>query len=148
MSEWTTNLITGVAELLADGIEDAAWRPDGPPYTGDEVGILMRSVPAQPDRVITIAPYPVASPLLGMADIIQGVQIRCRGTTDPRDCEDLADAVFDLLDSAGRLTLGGVAVVQVYRQSYTSLGQDGNGRWESSSNFYFEAMRPTANRTD
>lgn len=147
MSEWTTDLITGIAELLADaGIGE--WRPDGPAYIAAEVGILMRSVPPQPDRVITLSPYPVASPLLGMADFIQGVQIRCRGTTDVRVCEDLADAVFDNLDSAGRLTLGGVAVVQVYRQSYTSLGQDGNGRWESSSNYYFEAMRPTIHRTD
>lgn len=147
MSEWTTNLLTGLAEILAAGVEDAAWRPDGPAYTSDEVGILMRSIPQQPDRVITLSPYPVASPV-GMADVVQGVQIRCRGTVDPRVCEDLADEIFDLLDSASRLTLGGVAVVQIYRQSYTSLGQDGNGRWESSSNYYVEAMRATAHRTD
>lgn len=146
MSEWTTQLITGLAELLADA-SVGAWRPDGPAYTANEVGILMRSIPAQPDRVITLTPYPVASPV-GLADYVQGVQIRCRGTTDPRVCEDLDDQVFDLLDSAAGLTLGGVSVVQLYRQSYTSLGQDGNGRWESSSNYYVEAMRPTAHRTD
>lgn len=146
MSEWTTSLITGLAELL-DAAGVGEWRPAGPVYTANEVGILMRSVPQQPDRVITLAPYPVASPI-GLADFVQGVQIRCRGTTDPRVCEDLGDAVFDLLDSASRLTLGGVSVVQVYRQSYTSLGQDGNGRWESSSNYYVEAMRATIHRTD
>lgn len=146
MSEWTTNLITGIAELL-DVAGVGEWRPNGPGYTTSEVGILMRDVPPQPDRVITLAPYPVASPV-GMADYVQGVQIRCRGTGDPRVCEDLGDAIFDLLDSASQLKLGGVSVVQIYRQSYTSLGQDGNGRWESSSNFYVEAMRPTINRTD
>jgi hypothetical protein len=146
VSEWTTNLITGIAELLAAaGVGE--WRPSGPAYTADEVGILMRAIPQQPDRVITLSPYPVTSPV-GMADIVQGVQVRCRGTTDPRVCEDLADTTFDLLDSASRLTLGGVSVVQIYRQSYTSLGQDGNGRWESSSNYYVEAMRPTVNRPE
>ncbi|MGI5178672.1 minor capsid protein [Dactylosporangium sp. CA-152071] len=146
MSEWTTNLITGTAELLAAaGVGE--WRPNGPSYTANEVGILMRDVPPQPDRVITLAPSIVASPI-GLADFIQGVQIRCRGTTDPRVCEDLSDQVFDLLDSASRLTLGGVSVVQVYRQSHTPLGKDGNGRWESSSNYYFEAMRPTVNRSE
>lgn len=146
MSEWTTNLITGIAELLSDaGVGE--WRPDGPAYTANEVGILMRAVPSQPDRVITLAPSIVASPI-GLSDFIQGVQIRCRGTTDPRVCEDLGDQVFDLLDSASRLTLGGVSVVQIYRQSHTPLGQDGNGRWESSSNYYAEAMRPTIHRTE
>lgn len=146
MSEWTTSLITGLAELLAAG-GVGVWRPTGPAYTDAEIGILMRAIPQQPDRVITLAPYPVASPV-GLADYVQGVQVRCRGTTDPRVCEDLGDAVFDLLDSASRLTLGGVSVVQIYRQSHTSLGQDGNGRWESSSNYYVEAMRATTNRTD
>jgi hypothetical protein len=143
---WTANLLTGLAEHLAANAV-GVWRPDGPAYTSTETGILIRAVPQSPDRLVTLAPYVVASPT-GLADFTQGVQIRCRGTTDPRVCEDLADTVFDLLDSASGLTLGGVSVVQMYRQSSTSLGQDGNSRWESSSNFYVEAMRPTLTRTD
>lgn len=142
---WTSRLLTGLAEhLAAAGI--ATWRPSGS-YQAAEVGIYIRVIPTSPDRIITLAPYVVASPP-GTADYTLGVQIRVRGTKDPRVAEDLADAVFDALDSAQGLTWGGISVVQVYRQSYTALGADANSRWETSSNYYVEAMRPTANRTD
>lgn len=143
---WTSRLLAGLAQHLADnGI--GVWRPDGPAYTADETGILIRAIPSSPDRIITLAAYPVTG-YVGLADITVGVQMRLRGGTDPRDCDDLADAIFDLLDSASGLTLGGIAVVQMYRQSYASLGADANGRWERSENYYADAMRPTANRTD
>lgn len=142
---WTSRLLTGLAEhLAAAGI--AIWRPSGS-YQASEVGIYIRAVPISPDRIITLAPYVVASPP-GTADYTLGVQIRVRGTKDPRATEDLADAIFDALDSAHGLLWGGVPIVQVYRQSYAALGADSNGRWETSSNYYVEAMRPTNNRTD
>lgn len=145
MAGWTSRLLTGLAEhLAAAGI--ATWRPDGK-YQASEIGLVIRGIPQSPDRIITLAAYPVAS-IQGMADVTVGVQIRVRGTKDPRTAEDLADAIFDALDSAQGLRWRDVPVVQVYRQSYTSLGQDSAGRWELSSNYYVEAMRPTNHRTD
>ncbi|MFF5228449.1 minor capsid protein [Dactylosporangium sp. NPDC000521] len=144
---WTSRLLTGMAEhLAAAGI--AQWRPDGPAYLASETGILVRAVPPQPDRVITLAAYPIATTRRGLADHDTGVQVRLRGDTDPRDCDDLADAVFEELDGATNLTWGGVRVVQIGRASYTSLGQDGNGRWERSENYYLQTMRPTAHNPD
>lgn len=142
---WTSRLLTGLAEhLQAAGI--GVWRASGV-YQASEVGIVIRGIPTSPDRIITLAPYVVAGPA-GLADVTQGVQIRVRGTKDPRVAEDLADSIFDALDSAHGLTWSGVPIVQVYRQSYAALGADANGRWETSSNYYVEAMRPTSNRTD
>ncbi|BAL85465.1 hypothetical protein AMIS_2450 [Actinoplanes missouriensis 431] len=142
---WTSRLVVGCAEhLQAAGV--GVWRPGGS-YTADEVAIVMLDIPARPDRLITLAPYVVASPP-GMADVTQGLQIRVRGTTDPRAAADIGDAIFDLLDSAEGLTWGGIPVVQVWRQSYTSLGRDSASRWEISHNYYVQAMRPTPNRTD
>lgn len=143
---WTSRLLTGCAEELA-AASIGVWRPDGPAYTTTEVGIVIRAIPLSPDRIITLAPYVVASPT-GQADYTQGVQIRVRGTKDPRVAEDLGDAIFDRLDSATGLTWGGIPIVQVYRQSYAALGADTNGRWEISHNYYVEAMRPTSNRTE
>lgn len=144
---WTSQLLTGLAELLAAG-GVGTWRASGA-YAAGETAIVIRAVPQDPDRLITLAAYPLGSDLPGMADHAVGVQVRCRGVPDdPRDVEDLADAVFDLLDSYGRGTVGTVSVVDIVRRSYTSLGQDTNRRWETSSNYTVEAMRPTANRTD
>lgn len=143
---WTSRLLTGLAEhLAAAGV--GVWRPAGA-YTAGEVGITIRSVPQSPDQVLTLAAYPIGSTLPGLADHRTAIQIRIRGTTDPRVCDDLADAVYELLDGASRLAWGGIAVVQVWRQSYTSLGDDTNGRWERSENYYLDTMRPTNNNTD
>lgn len=144
---WTSRLLTGLAELLATG-GAGTWRASGA-YTAAETAIVIRAIPQDPDRIITLAAYPIGSDLPGMADHTVGVQVRCRGVPDdPRDVEDLADTVFELLDSYGRGTVGTIPVVDIVRRSYTSLGQDVNRRWETSSNYYVEAMRPTTNRTD
>ena len=142
---WTSRLLTGLAEHLATA-GAGVWRASGV-YQPDEVGIVIRSIPQRPDQVITLAAYPVSS-TPGLADVTVGVQIRVRGTKDPRTAEDLGDAIFDALDSAEGLDWGGIPVVQVYRQSYSALGADDAGRWEISSNYYVEAMRPTQHRTD
>lgn len=147
---WTSRLLVGLAQHLdANSIGD--WDPTGT-YTADQVGILIRAVPSTPDTVITLAPYVNATAERGLGDLTTGVQLRFRGTTDPRVCEDLADEAFDLLDSSGFQVWGtppaDIVIADVYRASYTSLGQDSNGRWEASHNYFVEAMRPTTNRTD
>jgi len=142
-----SRLITGLAEHL-DAANVGTWRASGA-YTADEIAIVDRAIPQTPDRVITLTDYVVGGKPDGLADQVVGVQVRVRGTTDPRVCRDLGAEIFDLLDSSGRQTWGDdVSIVDVWRQSYTSLGQDGNSRWEASHNYYVAAMRPTIHRTD
>jgi hypothetical protein len=143
---WTTDLLTGVAEHLA-AHDIGVWRPTGGTYQPSETAIVIRAIPPAPDRLITIAPY-VAVSDVGLSGFTQGIQFRFRATQDPRDCDDLADDVFDLLDSAEHLLLGGIHVNQLYRQNSTSLGQDGSKRWEASHNYYAEAERPTVHRSN
>jgi len=151
VSGWTVNLLTGMAEYLQTG-GAGTWNPAGT-YTAGQTGILLRAIPPDPDRIITLAPYPVTTEP-GLADEITGVQLRVRGTEDPRVCDDIGDACYELLHGLSRVSLGGpivwggVQVVQVYRQSQAPLGQDGNGRWEASHNYYVEAMRPNINNPD
>ncbi|GGN86392.1 hypothetical protein GCM10010112_67910 [Actinoplanes lobatus] len=144
---WTSRLLTGLAEHLADA-DIGTWDPTGTSYADDDTAIAIRAIPDQPDRLVTITAYPVGTNLPGLADHRTGVQIRLRAGPDPRDCDDLADAVFDALDGASGLVWGDIPVVSVSRTSYTSLGQDGSRRWERSENFFVDAMRPTANNTD
>ena len=142
---WTTRLLEGLAgHLAAAGV--GTWRATGI-YSAGETGILIRAVPPAPDRVVTLAAYPVASPP-GLTDHTAGVQIRVRAGSNPTECDDLADAIHDLLNGAHDLALGGIRISQITRTSYASLGQDGNRRWERSENYYIQASRPTAHNTD
>ncbi len=141
---WTTSLLEGVAELLAtEGV--GVWRPDGPPYTTVETGIVIAAMPPDPDRIIVLNAYPIAEHV-DQADVTIGVQVRTRGTTDPRVVQNLDDAVFEALHGLSQIDLGGVSVVQMYRQSSAALGRDGADRWERSSNYYVDAMHPTVHR--
>ncbi|GAA1395149.1 minor capsid protein [Catellatospora coxensis] len=143
---FTSRLLVGLAQHLhAAGV--ATYRATGA-YQTNEIGIFFRKIPQSPDRFVSLAEYPLGTTLQGMADHLTGVQIRLRGTTDPRVCDDLADAIFDELDGLTGARWGEIPIVQMWRQSYTPLGEDGNGRWERSENFYVHAMRPTSNNTD
>lgn len=142
------DLLIGMAVHL-DAAGVGTWRGDGSAYTSGEIGITIRGIPQTPDRLIVLAPYVVDSGAYrGLADHDEAIQARIRGTTDPRVCQEIADDVFAALDSAHDLTWQGIAVVQVWRQSYTSLGDDTNGRYEASHNYYLNLMRPTTYRTD
>lgn len=142
---WTSQLIANLAQHLHNaGV--GVWRPSGS-YASGETAIVVRDIPPSPDRLIVLAPYVVVTAQRDLQDVTVGVQARIRGTTDPRVCEDISDTLFELLDGAKHVVLGDIRTVQIYRQSYGSLGQDGNKRWEASHNYYVEAMRPTPNRT-
>lgn len=143
---WTRDLVEGLAEHIA-GAGIGVWRPNGV-YTAAETAIVHRAIPPAPDRLITLALYPVDNGMAGLTNLTTGIQIRVRAPGPPGECDDLADALFDLLDSAEHLDLGGIYVNQLYRQSYTSLGQDSSRRWERSENYYGEAERPTIHRSN
>jgi hypothetical protein len=143
---FTSRLLAGMAQHLEDaGI--GSWSPAGV-YAASDTGITIRAIPDHPDRLITLASYPLGTNLPGMADHLTAVQIRLRAGPDPRECDDLADAIFDLLDGTSGLIWGGIPVKDVGRRSYTSMGQDGSRRWERSENYIVDAMRPTSNNTD
>lgn len=143
MSGWTTLLLTGLAEHLADnGI--GLWRPTGV-YAAGETGIVLAALPPDPDRIVCLTAYPVTD-RLAVADVTVAIQVRVRAGRDPRDVDDLADDVYALLHGAEHLILGGVPVNQAYRRSGTLLGRDQSDRWERSDNYYFDAIRPGPGR--
>jgi len=144
---FTSDLLYGIAERL-QAAEVATWRPTGS-YQVGETPIVMQSMPATPDRCVTLAAYDVASPLADHC--VTGVQVRCRGTRDPRVVDDLTDDVRDALHGLGAhgpVELHGIHVALVVRNSSADLGPDGNGRFETTSNFYVTAARPSALLTD
>lgn len=142
---WTVDLVTGVAEMLA-AAEVGAWRPTGT-YVDGETAIVLGPPPQSPERAVALTSYPVSDDA-ELSDVVVGLQVRFRGSRDPRDVDDLADAVYEVLHGARGLVLGGVHTAQIYRQSALPLGLDGNARPERADNYYLQAARPTAWRTD
>ena len=144
---WTTDLLVGLAEHLVDVVPDLAWRPSGPAYTAAEVGVVLGAMPPDPDRVVVLTAYPVSGS--GLSDVVQGVQVRCRGTRgSPTSPCDLDDAVYAVLHGAENLRLGGVVVAHTRRASAAQLGPDANRRHETTSNYYLTTAHPSAHVTD
>jgi hypothetical protein len=143
---YRTDLLTGIAELL-DAAGAARWSAAGAYAPGDLPVVTVGSVPATPDRVVTLTGYGVSDDP-HLADTTTGVQVRCRWSgADLRPVDDLADAIFDVLHALGPVTLStGVRVVSVHRQSSAPLGQDGNQRWSRVDNYYVTAHRPSPHR--
>ncbi|SDD86676.1 minor capsid protein [Actinokineospora iranica] len=142
---WTARLAHGLAELLADaGV--ALYRPTGV-YRGDEVGIVLGTVPAAPSSVLVLTPYPLADDV-DQADSVLGLQVRARAAgPDPRPALDLLDAVFDELHGATHLNLGGALVHLAQRTASVPLSRDQNDRYEHADTYQLTAHRPTRYRS-
>lgn len=140
----SVQLMLGVAAHLdARGV--GVWREAGG-YTSGETPIVLRAFPSAPDRGIALATYAIDDdPTL--SDSVTGLQVRTRGTKDPRVVDDIADAVFDELQNLRDVTLGTVRIVQIRRTSSAPLGADGNGRWERVDNYRVDHHRPSPHRT-
>ncbi|MFE5777080.1 minor capsid protein [Brachybacterium sp. NPDC056505] len=135
-------IVTGLAVLL-DGEGIASWSPSGT-LTGPGPVIAMAAVPESPDRVVTLTAYTVTDDP-AFSDSTIAVQVRVRGTTDPRTTWATSGAVFDVLQ-AWTGDLGGVPVIECHRQVSAPLGQDGNRRWEQADTYYMQTHTPTRHR--
>ena len=140
MKAFTTLMIEGLAQLLHEN-NLGEYPPDDGPFTGVAPAIMLKKMPQLPDEIIALNPYGNNDGILRMGTI--SVQIRARGTADPMRCEDILDPIFDLLHDARYLALvpGYPAFSLVTRKSTTSMGVDGNGRWERADNYAFFGQR-------
>lgn len=143
---FTTDLLTGAAELLADAGIGLTWRATGAYQTG-ETGIILRAMPPVPDRIVTLSAYDLSDdPTL--SDSQKGLQVRSRsGDPDPTDVDSIDDAVADVLLGNYPLTLPtGIRITTLIRSSGVSLGQDDTKRWSTVSNYTLGLWRPSTHR--
>lgn len=138
---YNTRLMTGIGQLLdAEGL--AAFTTSGT-YPEDDWAVFIGLTPDKPDKAITLMAYPVED--TDLTSVITGVQIRFRGQRDPREVENTADAVYDLLHNREHWVCNGVPVNLSWRQSGTWMGQDPNQRIERVENFYLRTERTSPN---
>lgn len=148
MTSHSNDLLDGLAQTIATaGI--ASYATSGV-YATSQTGVYFSQMPpgaeGQPpgtDRAIVLTAYSVGDAVgLPMGQI--GVQIRTRGTPDPRDVNALADPIYLLLQGLTNVTFGSCHVIQMLRKSSIPMGQDVNRRWELSQNFVCDVDLPAS----
>lgn len=109
------------------------WRPNGPAYTAAEVGLVYGAIGPEPDRAVGATVY-------GGTDAEREhlhwrrLQLKFRGAKRAKDGADrLADLALLVLPSLSLIAGSGISGVS--RQSFSSLGADGNGRQERTDNY-------------
>lgn len=139
---YTRDFLTGVAELL-DGAGVGVWSPSAPVPDG-ATAITIKRQGDQPDRCVTLTPY-VPRATEGRDLTVLGVQAICRGLPgDPLDVDDLADAVYNALHELTDEQIGYASVGISWRASHGHLDVDANGRYRTTSNFYFATSQPAS----
>lgn len=150
---WTETLLTGLAQLLdTEGV--GTWRPDDTYEDSDgeiQPAIVLIDLPTEPEQVICLTDYPLEDQP-GGADAIVGIQVRIRGTRDPMVALRLRDQVYRAFHGRRNLTFDPVdpdtgeqvRIAQIYRNSATPIGPDGQGRQERSENYYAQVTRAYA----
>lgn len=143
MSTPGEEMLVGLAQLIAAaGIATYA-----DSYTDPQVGIVFGDRFAQsPSQQVVLRLYPVRDVTV-LGESIVGIEVQFRGTTDPVSVQNLADRVFDLLQTS-QVTLGTVHVLNIWRVSGGPTGVDGGGRALLSNSYYAYCDWPTAQRPD
>ncbi|MCI4045478.1 minor capsid protein [Streptomyces sp. TRM75563] len=137
---YTADIVEGLAELLDEqGL--GTYGPPDEPYPTEGTAIVLGVMPALPDRVLCLTPYPVED--TGGPEAITAVQVRIRAGRDPRAVYTLADDVFRVLHGREHFRLRTVPVALMWRASEAPLGLDANGRMELTANYYAHTHRAT-----
>lgn len=109
------------------------WHPDGTPYPKDVVGLSYGAIGPEPARAVGATVYGGTDDNLDHLHW-RRLQLRIRGAVRRRDGADvLADLALLVLPSLSLIAGSGISGVS--RQSFSSLGADGNGRQERTDNY-------------
>jgi len=136
-----TDISVGLASVIAGAGLGIVYNPTTA-YTASQTGIVMKSVPATPDRVVVISVIPMSDELAAPSGEVT-VQIRTRGTPNSAlDVDDLADSIKPILHGLKAQTWGSVQLVQMFRNNAVTLGQDDSKRWERVDDYTLDVEYP------
>jgi hypothetical protein len=138
-----TDPLDGIAQYL-DRLGLLTYRPDG--TDGDT---FLDGMPSSPDEAVSLTLYGDGEPDAANADDLLSLQVRVRGTSDRRPSYQRARAIYSALHGATDVPLadGTWLVLAVAKQTPASMGIDGNGRHEHTTNYRLTVTNPTANRS-
>jgi hypothetical protein len=147
MSGFTSDLLLGLAQYVSDaGV--GIYRPAGG-YLASDTAIVIKGLPDAPDRAISLTSY-ATTDMVKINQTSVRVQFWFRGIpNNTLDVDDLADALFELIQGMENRDFGTAHVIQAYRVSSGQLGIDTNNRSQRSDNYQFDLnVPPTSGRPD
>ncbi|GCD94075.1 minor capsid protein [Embleya hyalina] len=136
------DLIDGLARLLAArGL--VTYDPTG--ASGD---VFAEHMPAGPDSVVVLALYGGPEPDSRIPVDEPSLQVRVRGTADPRTSRRRSYAIYSALHGLTRTALpdGTWLVLCVAQAPPASMGVDANGQHEHTTNYRLTVGAPTTHR--
>lgn len=138
---FTVDLLTGLAQHLADADIGITYRPSDP-YLPAETGVFFKALPTGPDRCVVITAYATSDEAKVALSHVR-VQFWFRGVAnDTLDVDNLGDDAFAVLQGAEDLTFGAAHLVQALRVSSIQLGVDDNKRSQRSDNYELDLDVP------
>ncbi|MFJ1708574.1 minor capsid protein [Kitasatospora sp. NPDC088346] len=115
--------------------------------TGTRGDTFIETMPQSPDRAVQLSLYGAGEP-----DALNGwderaLQVRVRGTADPRISRARAEAIYEALHGLAGIELPGGTwlVLCVAQQTPSPIGIDATGRHEHTVNFRLD-VEATTNR--
>lgn len=133
------SLLDGLARhTAAEGI--GVWKDTGA-YLAAEVGHVIETVPQAPSQVIVWTQYAGAESEANSPVDYPSVQVRVRGTADPRVSRARAQDIYDLLHGLAHVALPDGTWLENLIGAQSGpipLGVDGNDRHEHTVNFRAE----------
>lgn len=138
----TAPAYTGLVVDLAEHIANAGygqWNPQGIYRTFAPPAIYLGRLPDEAGNSIALAVYSDDRNRDDLTPDIR-VQIRVRGTKDPRVTNRIADDIFQLLHRRDKYRLGtdnGTKILSSYRHLRTPEDTDTNGRWHRADSYTF-----------
>jgi len=135
-------LLDGLAQYL-DGLGLVDFRPDS---TGGDC--FIETLPASPDEAVALTLYGGTQPDSRLGYDMPSLQVRVRGTTDPRVSRARAEAIYAALHGLDAITLpdGTRMISCTAQQTVTSMGQDSQQRFEHVCNYALEVRNQTGRR--
>jgi hypothetical protein len=137
------DLLDGIARYLK-GLGLVDYRPDG--TDGD---LFIENMPDRPDGCVVLTLYGGPEPDSKLGYDEPSLQVRTRGTRDPRVSRQRNEAVRDELHGLGPITLpdGTELISSIANQAVpASIGVDANGRHEHVCNYRLEVRSLTKHR--
>lgn len=137
-------LASEIAEWIGNNITSCSFDTTG--ITGN---VFISTMPNSPDTVVMVSEYGSISDDKNPFDDIS-VQVRVRGTRDPRVSYNIAKEIYDELHGLTNTVLisDGTRIVKVVAQNTPiDIGRDDNLRHEWTVNFQVEVYNSTSNRS-